>query len=267
MKKRRLKSYVLPTTYLLITITIFTGILFMSNKSGALEEYNFSTGVMKEEVKPVVETENNDGIISSPVDLESVKISVYYYSKDDDKDSLTINKKKKCFIVDVTEDEKNSLSTIQALNGGTYEKIDENFTKNDEVETKFSEYEQKIEERDNSISTLTTERDTAEANYTEAQTTIQNLNEELDALKEYKLNTENEEKQTIIDKYSEQLDETIIDKYTEKISEYTIADLEKDLAFELVQANPSIFTANPQGRIPKDTPKSGLEAILEKYVK
>ena len=84
MKKRRLKSYVLPTTYLLITITIFTGILFMSNKSGALEEYNFSTGVMKEEVKPVVETENNDGIISSPVDLKSVKISVYYYSKDDE---------------------------------------------------------------------------------------------------------------------------------------------------------------------------------------
>ena len=84
MKKRRLKSYVLPTTYLLITITIFTGILFMINKSGALEEYNFSTGVMKEEVKPVVETENNDGIISSPVDLESVKISVYYYSKDDE---------------------------------------------------------------------------------------------------------------------------------------------------------------------------------------
>ena len=84
MKKRRLKSYVLPTTYLLITITIFTGILFMSNKSGALEEYNFSTGVMKEEVKPVVETENNDGIISSPVDLESVKISIYYYSKDDE---------------------------------------------------------------------------------------------------------------------------------------------------------------------------------------
>ena len=34
-----------------------------------------------------------------------------------------------------------------------------------------------------------------------------------------------EEKQTIIDKYSEQLDETIIDKYTEKISEYTISDL------------------------------------------
>ncbi len=84
MKKRRLKSYVLPTTYLLITITIFTGILFMSNKSGALEEYNFSTGVMKEDVKPVVEAENNDGIISSPVDLESVKISIYYYSKDDE---------------------------------------------------------------------------------------------------------------------------------------------------------------------------------------
>lgn len=84
MKKRRLKGYVLPTTYLLITITIFTGIVFMSNKSGALEDYNFSTGVMKEEVKPVLETEENDGIISSPVDMESVEISIYYYNKDDE---------------------------------------------------------------------------------------------------------------------------------------------------------------------------------------
>lgn len=84
MKKRRLKGYVLPTTYLLITITIFTGIVFMSNKSGALEDYNFSTGVMKEDIKPVLETEENDGIISSPVDLQSVEISVYYYNKDDE---------------------------------------------------------------------------------------------------------------------------------------------------------------------------------------
>ena len=84
MKKRRLKGYVLPTTYLLITITIFTGIVFMSNKSGDLEDYNFSTRVMKEDIKPVLETEENDGIISSPVDLQSVEISVYYYNKDDE---------------------------------------------------------------------------------------------------------------------------------------------------------------------------------------
>ena len=191
-----------------------------------------------------------------------------YYTKDDKNDSLTINEKKKCYIVDVTEDEKNALSTIQALNGGTYEKIDENFTANSEVETKISEYEQKIEEKDNSISTLTTERDTANSNYAEAQNQIETITGELNTLKEYKLNIEKEEKQSVIDKYSEQLDEEVINKYTEKMSEYTVKDLEKDLAFELVQSNPSIFTANGgSGRVPKDEPKTGIEAILEQYRK
>ena len=191
-----------------------------------------------------------------------------YYTKDDKNDSLTINEKKKCYIVDVTEDEKNALSTIQALNDGTYEKIDENFTVNSEVETKISEYEQKIEEKDNSISTLTTERDTANSNYAEAQNQIETITGELNTLKEYKLNIEKEEKQSVIDKYSEQLDEEVINKYTEKMSEYTVKDLEKDLAFELVQSNPSIFTANGgSGRVPKDEPKTGIEAILEQYRK
>ena len=191
-----------------------------------------------------------------------------YYTKDDKNDSLSINEKKKCYIVDVTEEEKNALSTIQALNGGTYEKIDENFTANSKVEEKISEYERKIEEKDNSISTLTTERDTANSNYADAQNQIESITEELDALKDYKLNIEKEEKQSVIDKYSEQLDEEVINKYTEKISEYTVTDLEKDLAFELVQSNPTIFTIKDgNGRIPKDEPKTGIEAILEQYRK
>lgn len=191
-----------------------------------------------------------------------------YYTKDDKNDSLVINEKKKCYIVDVTEEEKNALSTIQALNGGTYEKINENFTANSEVETKISEYEQKIEEKDTSISTLTTERDTASNNYAAAQTQIKTITKELNTLKQYKLDIEKEEKQSVIDKYSEQLDEEVINKYTEKMSEYTVKDLEKDLAFELVQSNPSIFTVNNgSGRVPKDEPKTGIEAILEQYRK
>lgn len=191
-----------------------------------------------------------------------------YYTKDDKNDSLEINKKKKCYIVDVTEEEKNALATLKALNGDTYEKINENFTVNSEVETKISEYEQKIEEKDNSISTLTTERDTANTNYENAKAEISTLNEELTTLKNYKLEVENNEKQEVLNKYSEQLDEETINKYTEKISEYTVANLEKDLAYELVKSNPSLFTASAQThRIPKDEPKTGIEAILENYKK
>lgn len=191
-----------------------------------------------------------------------------YYTKDDKSDNLEIHKKKKCYIVDVTEEEKSALSTIQALNGGTYEKIDENFTANSAVEEKISEYEQKIEEKDASISTLTTERDTANANYEESQNLNNSLQEEVNTLKEYKLNIETQEKQQVLDKYSEQLNEEVISAYEEKIAEYTITDLEKELAFELVKATPTIFTVAPQvHRVPKDEPKSGVDAILENYRK
>ena len=85
MKRRRLKGYVLPTTYLLITITILTGILFMSNKVSNGSDYNYSTEIIKEPTESVIETsEENDGVISSPVDSESVSIGIYYYNKDDE---------------------------------------------------------------------------------------------------------------------------------------------------------------------------------------
>ena len=192
-----------------------------------------------------------------------------YYTKNDANDSLELNEKKKCYIVDVTEEEKQSLESLHELNGGTYEKVEETYSKVSGLEEKISEYEQKIEENETSIATLITERDENQSKFEQAEASINSLNEELETLKNYKLEIENKEKQAVIDKYSEQLDEEVIAKYTEKISEYSVSNLEKDLAFELVQANPTIFTTNPQSlRVPKDnTPKEGIERILEKYKK
>lgn len=190
-----------------------------------------------------------------------------YYTKDDKNDSLSLGEKVKCYIVDVTEAERNALNTIQALNGGTYEKIDENFALKSEVEQKNSEYEQKIEELNLSISTLTTEKEEVQATYDAAAEQINSLNTELEQLKDYKLNIELAEKQAVIDKYSEQLDEEVISKYTENLVEYTVTDLEKDLAYELVQATPTLFTSSAHKLIPKDEPKIGIDAILEQYKK
>lgn len=188
-----------------------------------------------------------------------------YYTKDNTNDSLAINEKVKCYIVDVTEQERNALNTIQALNGGTYEKIDENFVSKTEVEQKNSEYVQKIEEQELSISTLTTERDNIQTEYSEAQTQIATLNTELEQLKDYKLNIETAEKQAVLDKYSEQLDEEVIATYSEKIVEYSVTDLEKDLAYELVKSTPALFTSNATRLIPKNEQKTGIDAILEQY--
>ena len=190
-----------------------------------------------------------------------------YYTKNDATDSVELGKRKKCYVIDVTEDEKKALDALRAFNGGTYEKIDENVKDVDTIKQQNSEFSIKIEELNNSIATLTTERDTNAQNYTNAQATISTLTEELETLKNYKLNVETQEKEQVISSYSELLSEEILTSYREKISEYNSAkDLDKELAYELKQSNPTVFTKTPQ-YIPKDHSTSGIEAILAKYKK
>ena len=190
-----------------------------------------------------------------------------YYTKNDATDSVELGEHKKCYVIDVTEDEKKALDALRAFNGGTYEKIDENVKGVDTIKQQNSEFSIKIEELNNSVATLTTERDTNAQNYTNAQATISTLTEELETLKNYKLNVETQEKEQVISSYSELLSEEILTSYREKISEYNSAkDLDKELAYELKQSNPTVFTKTPQ-YIPKDHSTSGIEAILAKYKK
>ena len=190
-----------------------------------------------------------------------------YYTKNDATDSVELGERKKCYVIDVTEDEKKALDALRAFNGGTYEKIDENVKDIDTIKQQNSEFSIKIEELNNSVATLTTERDTNAQNYTNAQATISTLTEELETLKNYKLNVETQEKEQVISSYSELLSEEILTSYREKISEYNSAkDLDKELAYELKQSNPTVFTKTPQ-YIPKDHSTSGIEAILAKYKK
>ena len=190
-----------------------------------------------------------------------------YYTKNDATDSVELGKRKKCYVIDVTEDEKKALDALRAFNGGTYEKIDENVKDVYTIKQQNSEFSIKIEELNNSVATLTTERDTNAQNYTNAQATISTLTEELETLKNYKLNVETQEKEQVISSYSELLSEEILTSYREKISEYNSAkDLDKELAYELKQSNPTVFTKTPQ-YIPKDHSTSGIEAILAKYKK
>ena len=61
----------------------------------------------------------------------------------------------------------------------------------------------------------------------------------------------------------------IIKDSTDKMSDYTVKDLEKELAFTLVQNNESIFTGKEtEVKIPTGggTPSS-LEAVLSQYKK
>ena len=181
------------------------------------------------------------------------------------------------------------------MNEGTYEKLDENYqAAKDAVETaandlaaKVEEYnalsstvetltteksnfEIKIGELEESISTLTTERDDAQTQLDAANITINSLTEANTALTSFKVEIEKQQKQAVINKYSELLDEETLQSYTAKLDSYTVKDLDKDLAYELVNTNMSAFAnaGQPVTYLPKDDPAvGGLEEILSKYKK
>ena len=218
-----------------------------------------------------------------------------YYTKNDETDSVELGERVRCYIMDVSEAEKNALDALHAMNDNTYEKVDENYqaakdaveTANNSLAAKVEEYdalnatvetltteksnfETKIGELEESISTLTTERNDAQSQLDVANNTISELTEQNASLNSFKADVEKQQKQAVISKYSELLDEETINSYSENLDNYTAKDLDKELAYELVNANQSVFTNGGQGKgyIPKEEPAmSGLEEILSKYKK
>ena len=224
-----------------------------------------------------------------------------YYTKDDATDSVELGERVRCYFVDVTEAEKAALDAIHELNNNTYEKVDENYSAalaeieaktgalnsaNEALEAKTAEFdaltetynteksenETKIGELNESISTLTTERDEALSAMVDAQNIVVGLNEEIASLNSFKAEVEKKEKEAIVSKYEKLLSADILSAYSAKLDSYTdVKSLDKDLAYEVISTNQSVFTANgnPQpAYIPKDvSTTSGLEGILDKYKK
>lgn len=191
-----------------------------------------------------------------------------YYTKDDEKDSVAIDSKEKCFIIDISEKEKATLDTLRSLNGGSYELVSDSLTNAQENSEKVLEFSTKIEELNTSISTLTTERDNSITEHSLAKEQISTLTEELDSLRVYKLGIEVEQKEAVLVEYEAQLSDEVIETYRKKLADYTALELDKELAYELKKTNPSVFTKTPDtGYVPKDDPRGGIEEILLKYKK
>ena len=215
-----------------------------------------------------------------------------YYTKDDATDSVELGERARCYILDVSEAEKTALDALHALNNNTYEKVDENYqaaqtsaetaatdlatkieeynTLSETLATEKSNFETKIGELNESVTTLTTERDDALSQLTDAQGAINSLKEENAGLVSFKAEIEKQQKQAVIAKYTELLDEEVLASYAEKMDTYTAKDLDKELAYELVSSNQSVFSTGNQnpGYIPKEEPQvGGLEEILSKYKK
>ena len=180
-----------------------------------------------------------------------------YYTKNDSDDTVTIDNTVKAFIIDVTEGEYNALNALRSQ-VNTFEQIDEKFAAGVEAQNN-------LEQKDKEIATYTTQIQEKDTQINDLNEKVDQLTNENTTLSAYKLDIEKKEKQSIIDKYSNVIDDEIIATYTAKIDELSSEELDKNLSYELVKATPSIFSKSGAGVIPKDEPVTGVEAILNKY--
>ena len=89
MKRKKLRGFVLPTLYLLITISIFTGIILLGRNTELQDiDYDYSMDVEVDNVESVVvEAPVTTSNISSPVSDSKAQISIHFYSKDSDEET------------------------------------------------------------------------------------------------------------------------------------------------------------------------------------
>lgn len=203
-----------------------------------------------------------------------------YYTKNDENDSVVINAKKKCYVLDVTEEEKDVLDTLHKLNGETYELVNEDLLKVEEIKEENSNFSAEISKLQDENVTLNTEKEKLSSDleavnteYANAQSTIEannenisNLESQIEELTAYKVNIETNQKNEVINEYTNKLSDEILDSYREKVSDFSIEDLDKELAYELKKSNPSAFNSGVGPVIPKQPELTGIDAYLEKYV-
>lgn len=213
-----------------------------------------------------------------------------YYTKGED--DITIDKREKTFVLDVSEAELAALNAVKAINGGNFEKAEEVYTKVETLENEKAEistqfealtsekqtleetlatekenFEQKKIEDEQTIATLQTENEKLSGDIAQFTADKEELTNQLEALHEYQKSEETQKKQAILDKYSAKLPEEAISKYS-NFDEYTTEQLAKELAFELVNTNPTIFELEEGSKehfVPKDNLTSGLTNLLNSY--
>lgn len=198
-----------------------------------------------------------------------------YYGKNDEEDTVQIFELKKTYVLDVTEEEKNALEALRALNNNSYELSTEVYEKGLMFDSEKENFELQIENLQVSINELTEINTSNIAALEEANNNLHSLEEQINslteekaALEEYKLNVENKEKEAIITSYSEILTEEVLEQYHTRIGEFTIVDLDKELAYEAKKSGAN-FGKQEQNYalIPKEKELTGIEAILSRYKK
>lgn len=201
-----------------------------------------------------------------------------YYTKDDATDSLEITSREPCYIIDVNENEKKAIESFRGET--TYEQAYAAIAEKDsmiaaltseksECAIREEEYKQQIAALAAGKAEICEEYENVKTKIAENETAINTLTNELNNLKAYKKNVEDNEKKAVIETYAEQLPENVITEYLSNLDRYTAEELDKELTYEQKKANPVLFSKNitpvVTARIPKEEGVRTITDILERY--
>ena len=132
MKKRRLKGYVLPTLYMLITLCIFTSIILLGSTVTLDDvQYDYGSNILEGNSESVLlEDTAVSSIIESPV-ASGINISVHFYNKDSEeelqKNSLIYYERTYLPSTGVVYASKESFEVRSVFSGTVLEILDDKF--------------------------------------------------------------------------------------------------------------------------------------------
>lgn len=226
------------------------------------------------------------------------KIYRAYYTKSED--GVTLGDMIECYIVDVTETEMKALEAMKAA-AGSYEAAAENYTSMTETNaaltsenetlkselatekenatTAAAEYEAKVADYEKSAGESKTALDEAAAKYSaleaekvELESSKNDLINENKQLSAFKDSIETEQKEQLLAKYSEHLDEILITDFKNNMANYSVSDFKKEVCTAAVEHDPTIFskTNTPERYYVGNTSekfegKTALERMINKH--
>jgi len=84
MKKRKLKGFVLPSLYVLITVCVFVSVIFLGSSFSLKDiDYNYGTDALIDKVESViVEDVVASSVIESPADTNLISVHFYDYEEE-----------------------------------------------------------------------------------------------------------------------------------------------------------------------------------------
>lgn len=172
-----------------------------------------------------------------------------YYTKDDNSDTVTLGEKIAVKIVDVTESEALALEAMKNTSK-EYEKDKANW------ETEKTTYESTITTLNTEKEALNSEKEKIEAEkiilentvgeqsktISEMETAKQNFEAEINSLQEFKKTIETEQKNSIIEEFSENLTDNKIQEFKSAMEKYSVDDFRKEVCVAAYEANKTFLT-------------------------